>query len=808
MTTEEDRERRILDLLDRSLVLPEGEQREFLLRESADDPLIRERVLRIYDTVREPERALSQGGALQFHDADQVPEEIGSYRVLGELGRGGMGIVCHGRRADQDFEHEVAIKIVKHEIANDRLIQRLRAERRAMARLRHPGIAHFYDGGELDDGRPYLIMEYVDDGLSLDSYIEKHRPDIDERLRLFLDICDAVRYAHQNLVIHRDLAPGNVLVTREGKPKLIDFGISHDLSDSSDDEPESVSRLTRTTGYAAPERLAGESSTLSDVFSLGVILREMVTGQDALPNTDLNAILDKATAPDPEERYASVDAMIDDVKRYRRSQPVAAVNGGTLYVMSRFIRRHRLPVALGATLILGTAIGTMLLWALLLRAQGAEEQATERFNDVRRLASLLLFDVHDEVSKLEGSTTVRNLLTETGVTYLDSLSAQGDTPTSLRVEIAQGYKRLSDVLGNPRNSNLGQREQAGILLTRAKAEIDAARALAPLDPDVLLAYADITFANGMHEGLSNNDFALAGSMLLDTRTTLARLSDIRELPLEGQIIDAQTDVTIGYFQRSLGDIESAVTEISLGLGKFHDLAAEYPEDNTIAMGLGRAYTTLGEALSWQAYYDNGGNISPDNVADYASAVTHLSQGVIVLNSLIEASDASLDTKMQLIIARLKRANTTCYLEGHRDDGVTDLLSAMELAEALIESDARDDRVYEHLSHLNVQLADCYHQMGRLDDALPVFETTLRRRRAQLARAPDNASLVANLANTLFVLTGFQQSTNNPRKVCETATELDRLWQHYDQKHGTFNSINATERVQIQEMLDQCPEQKP
>jgi eukaryotic-like serine/threonine-protein kinase len=305
---------------------------------------------------------------------------LGAYRVVQLLGVGGMGEVYRAERADGQFEHHVAIKLMRREVGDQP--QRFHAERQILARLEHPNIAGLHDGGVAEDGRLFMVMDLVV-GQSITRWCEQHQSTLAERLTLFLAVCDAVAYAHRKLVIHRDLKPNNVLVTEEGDPKLLDFGVARLLDQTPNEETR---HGALTPGYAAPEQLAGgQITTATDVYALGMLLFELLTGanpwgyddmplatlvgrimEDDVPvasrfaasqrrppvspneiSGDLDAIIAKAVRKEPDSRYGSVTLLQADITRMLRSEPISAREGALMYVAGRFFKRHRWGVMAG-----------------------------------------------------------------------------------------------------------------------------------------------------------------------------------------------------------------------------------------------------------------------------------------------------------------------------------------------------------------------------------------------------------------------------------------------------------------------------
>jgi tetratricopeptide (TPR) repeat protein len=324
-----------------------------------------------------------------------VGSRIGAYRVIDEIGRGGMGTVYLAVRDDDQYQKRVAIKLIRLGMDTEDILNRFRRERQILANLDHPNIATLFDGGTSQGGRPFLVMEYVQ-GKPLDVYCREHDPDLHERCRLFLKVCEAVSYAHRNLVVHRDLKPGNILVTEEGSPKLLDFGIARLMgADTEAGRTAFPSRLI-TPDCASPEEIRGEPiTTAADVYSLGAILYELLTGQrahrfetyqareiervvcetDPLPPSDvagrwskqvrgdLDAIVLKALRKEPDQRYASVDELAADLGRYLNGWSVLARQGSLPYRIRKFMRRNGPAIAVGAlfaaVLVAGAATATI-----------------------------------------------------------------------------------------------------------------------------------------------------------------------------------------------------------------------------------------------------------------------------------------------------------------------------------------------------------------------------------------------------------------------------------------------------------------
>lgn len=444
-----------------------------------------------------------------------IGRKIAHYRIVAKLASGGMGDVYRAVRADDTYEKEVALKLVSAGRNSPLFVERFRNERQILAGLDHPNIARLYDGGTTEDGIPYFVMELVD-GENIDAYCARHRLSVGDRLSLFLQVCSAVEYAHRHLIIHRDIKPGNIFVTPEGVAKLLDFGIAKIVDTEIDGEqnPTMTNLHVFTPAYASPEQVKGEPmTTASDVYSLGVVLYELLTGgmpyrskgsaaheisrqicetapakpSEAVPQTDagtgtngepastaapaacegsveklskrlrgdLDTIILHALRKEPDRRYASVEKLAEDIRRHLDHLPVLARNDSFGYQASKFVSRHKLGVAATAVsaLLLVAGVSAIAYEAHVARVERA--RAERRFEDVHNLANSLLFEIHDSIRDLPGSTASRKLLVDRARKYLDSLANEAGNDANLERDLASAYDRVGDVQGGPQFANLG-----------------------------------------------------------------------------------------------------------------------------------------------------------------------------------------------------------------------------------------------------------------------------------------------------------------------------------------------------------------
>jgi serine/threonine protein kinase len=453
----------------------------------------------------------------------------GPYRLIHLLGNGGMGAVYLAERADGEVEQRVAIKFLHTGGDVPTFRERFLRERQILASLNHPGIARLLDAGH-SSGQPYLVMEYVD-GIRIDEYAAKL--DLRGVIALFIQVAEAVAYAHRKLIIHRDLKPSNVLVDATGQPKLLDFGIAKLL-----DAPEQTRTLERvmTPEYASPEQLRGDAqSTATDIYSLAAVLHRLLTGRtpafrapparNEFPK-DLASILAKAMREEPDERYASVDLLIGELHAYLEHRPVQARRGNALYQTRKFVRRHWLPVAAVALAAMGVVGG-------LLVADRERAVAQGRFQQVRQLSRQFL-QLDSQIRTLPGSTKARNHIVSSSLEYLEHLGAEAK-PTrwsapdlELSLEIGAAYLQVARVQGVPGNANLGQFAQARQSLARADSFVEPVLAVP--------AFAQRRQALRTSAEIANDSMILAQSENRDQealafgRRAAQRLDDLLALP--------------------------------------------------------------------------------------------------------------------------------------------------------------------------------------------------------------------------------------------------------------------------------------
>ena len=658
---------------------------------------------------------LAEGDAGRF-----AGQRLGPYRLLAEIGSGGMGRVYRAIRADDEYQQEVAIKLVRAGVDAEFVAQRLRTERQILASLAHPNIARLLDGGTTPERVPYLVMELID-GEPITRYCEQRRLDVAARLGLFLRVCSAVQYAHQHMVIHRDLKPSNILVTADGTPKLLDFGIAKILEAGAvavrGDVTTSSLRIL-TPDYASPEQVRGGTVTAaSDVYSLGIILHELLTGARPSPGIgkpsgvrtgasaavegsperlsrrlrgDLDNILLMALRREPERRYGSVERLADDIRRHLEHLPITARKPTLGYRAGTFIARHRLATVATALVAIALIGGIAMTLREAHVAEAQRARADRRFNDVRRLADTLIFEVHDSIRDLPGAEKARQLVIDTAVRYLGSLSLEAAGDPSLQHELAAAYVRLGDLQGRAREANEGDYAGARRSYGRAFTLLEASLAAGPDNED---AQRDMIITCGKLSDLllwSQNDTAGA---LWYSEQTVARSQRLSlQHPADGSFryFFATSLLDHGYKLFEIrGDAGTAVNEMQHSVAILESLHAADGSDVRTARTLALGYSRAGEALEYRH--------------DYADALSIYDREHALLVTLAGAAPHNADLAHLLAFAELDMADAQAHL-GRFDEAQQHAQSALDFFRSLAVSDPKIAEYRHDESHALVGMA--------------------------------------------------------------------------------------------------------
>jgi len=519
-----------------------------------------------------------------------VGQKVGAYTLVSQIGQGGMGSVWLAQRSDGRFERQAAVKFVNIALTSRLTEERFKREGSILGRLTHPHIAELLDAGISAEGSPYLVIEYVD-GVAIDQYCDEHKLDLDARIKLFLDVLSAVAEAHVNLIVHRDIKPSNVLVRNDGQVKLLDFGIAKLLAHEGD-ESSAPTVLTMESGgaltprFAAPEQVTGGTvTTATDVYALGVLLFFLLTGQHPVGENkrspadlvkaiveveaprasgivstasdpaerrgttpeklrrqltgDLDTILGKALKKSPHERYASVTAFADDLRRYLKHEAISVRPDTFAYRTAKFLRRNRTVVAF-TTIALALVIGSLSTGLLI--ANRERKIAERRFAQVRQLANKFIA-LDNDIRGLPGSTKVRMQMVSDSQQYLTSLGSDVHGDKDLALEVAYAYVRVAHAQGDPTSPNLGQFTEAEASLVKAENFVDSVLAVDPNNRRGLFIAATIA-----HDRMSLADEQnRRGDVLSWAKKTSERVDRFMNL---GNV-DPKDVYSMGYFETNV-----------------------------------------------------------------------------------------------------------------------------------------------------------------------------------------------------------------------------------------------------------------
>ena len=775
----------------------------------ANEPGLRADVEELLDTdarVAEglvPEAATVQDAEARHEEGALLGSVIGPFRLLDVLGTGGMGTVYRAERLDAEFTQRVAIKILSRPVSDSAVARRFRSERRILASLAHPHIVTLLDGGVATSGRPYLVMEHVD-GVPITRYCADARLHLSERLHLFRQVCSAVHYAHRHSVIHRDLKPANILVTTEGVPKVLDFGVAKLLHDApvAGEPPTSVGLGPLTPNYASPEQLRGLPTTSSsDVYALGVLLYELLTGtrpyetegkpldevirlvvdaepprpssrqtpNDGLPyrvasaiKGDLDAIVRRAMAKQPESRYGSAEELAEDIGRFLRGVPVVAQEPSLAYLTRKVVSRHKpVVVAVAVSLLLVIVALVAAVWQARI-ASAAQQRAEARFAEVRQLANALIFDIHDAVAPLPGSTPVRQMIVTRALGYLERLAVEAAGDETLQIELAAAYTQIGRVQGHPGSANLGDRDGAIASFRRAQALVDsfAHRADAP-------ALAVVRFVD-------------ATRRLSETLTSVAgrRGEGVEEARKGVAVADA-------HYRRAPGDVRARNL---LASSSFTAAIAEgFP--NWLPHWL--RVSALYESLLADAPDD------PENLRNVALVEKYLGTHYQASKDLDQAlahynRARQMDEKRLVHAKQPRQVQTDVAIDLSNEAGVLeargDASGALRLFEASLalrqevaDTDPKDESAQARLAYAHSRLARAY-ELTAPPRAIDHARTALAIL-ARLRNVTEDRSLRSYVGETTFTLARLERAAGRNAEACSA----------YARAFVTYEGLSAADR---------------
>jgi len=797
--------RRLRPVLEAALERPEDEREAWVRAAFADEPALAERALGLMAAERRDgtflrdETPLGQRAAREA-GLPAAGARLGPWRLERELGRGGMGAVWLAARADDAFEKRVALKLVRTGLDGDEVERRFARERRLLASLEHPGIARLVDAGSDAAGRPYLVMEHVE-GRPVDRWCRERNAPLRERVELLVRVCEAVEHAHRRLVVHRDLKPGNVLVTAEGQPKLLDFGIAKLLDADEAGDATLTGLQPYTPHYASPEQVRGEAvGTQTDVYSLGVIAYELLAGRrpyaletrapaevlrvvaevdpgppsvaarDAeveLPGErarwcralegDLDAIVMTALRKEPERRYGSVEALAADLRRYLTGLPVTARPDTLGYRTRKLLRRHGVPLAAAAALLAALLVGLAGTTSQYLRAERARreeaaqnELASRRLVELQRLSEDLAAERTRAVQRAE---EVRRFATALIFDVQRALLPVAGATQARELLVRLGLEHLDRLAADAQADDALRVELAGAYVQMGDVLGSAIASNLGRTEEAAEAYRKALELARAVEGPETprlNGLPLvseAGNRLSDALLVLGRPAEARTV-LEAVLADLR-DLTLGS-EAALPDLVTAVStlgrkaQLELGAGHLQAAAALVDEELGLTDELLRRQGDSPAALDTRTsslMLDARVRRARD---DSAGALARLAEA----NELMQRA-------LALAPGHLVLVRNAC---GVRDELATELLGAgradearwlleenLERIEALCERDPADLQLRRDRMTCLRNLGRAQLELGDAALALDAFEGARDEARAAVAAEPGNVDLLANLA---------------------------------------------------------------
>lgn len=844
---------KVKQIFQQALELPQAHRTDYIESAAGNDPQIRTEVERmlVSDTAENTFLDDSPVDPLTklFEPELPAPKQVGNYEIVRELGRGGMGAVYLAARADDQYRKLVAIKLVVRDRENRSVHERFKTERQILASLDHPNIAALLDGGATPEGHPYLVMEYVE-GVPIDEYCDRHKLNVEARLMLFLKVCAAVQHAHQNLVIHRDLKPSNILVKKDGIVKLLDFGIAKIVN--ADSETQQLDRTAPsmrmlTPEYASPEQVKGEAVTTStDVYQLGVVLYELLTGHHPFPagsrsallqmlatqnpprpsqslsrvveetrtdgsirvvrspetvastregtaqrlkrrlQGDIDAILLRALARDTARRYGSAEEFAEDIRRHLGHLPVNAHPYTPIYLAQKFVSRHKTYTAAAFFILIALVAGLTMATREAHFARLERAKAQRRFDEVRKMANSFLFEVHDAMAPLAGTTAAREIMVSKAMDYLDSLSREVSDDPGLAQELATAYQRVGDLKGNPNVPNLG--DSAGALKNYRKA-LELRAELLKRDPrdagmrrDLAASHesiADLLVTSGSSEtALSHYQKALAIHEELFKESPSNR-------PFRSLLVKSYQNVV--NILSSSGKTAQAVDLSARALKISEDLLAEDPGNATARRNLAAAYSGNGQAL------DRAGNAG--------AALENFGKGLAILNKLVAEDPENAQTRRDLSVMHedLGRAHAN---RGNAAEAWSNYQKALAVRRELAESDPRNAMAQRDLGFIEMRTADMLSRAGKTQAAvagyrrvLDIFQKLARQDASNLLARRDLALVYERLGNLQVAAGTPAEALENFRKLEELAAE----WSSHDNANSFATHTLGVARLKISEM---------
>jgi len=794
-----ERWQRIRAIFDEAIALPEGQRMSHLEERCDKDTALLAELYSLVEASQSEEALTSSMSEEANIQEDSAPKRrsIGPYELDRLLGRGGMGAVYLAHRADGQFRQQLAIKLIDLPLATDLYRKQFRIERQILARLTHPFIARLLDGGVSENGELYLAMDYVD-GISILNYCEQNHLSLRDRLLLFENVCSAVQYAHQNLVIHRDLKPDNILVVADGTPRLLDFGTAKLLSELPE---EAASEFTQqglrsfTPQFASPEQVLGRPiSTASDIYSLGVLLFQILAGvppyvlkefntEEMLrvicaeppskpstlsisaepPDADLDAIVLKALRKGPEERYLTVDLFATDIKAWLVGLPVIARRGTLRYRAGKFVRRNKLGLTAASLLLAAVGCGVAgVLWQS--RVANLERiRAQANAQEMRELSNSFLSEINEAVRDLPGSTPVRRLMVQRVLEHLDRMPHDATEDRSSRLYLVNAYIQLGRLQGNPYEQNIGDGPGALSSLDKALNLAQSLRSTYPKDRIVMKALAfALTTRSRILFGIGRAQEAVAS-----VKAAIPLLNAEIESPAAtpDQIADAAVahhllgDELGEPEVASVGDYPNALKEHRRSYALYERALAINPNYGEAKRAIATSHLSVGCILA---------------LTDPARAIDEFRTSLSLWDAVSITDKSDNNTRRTILYDSVKLADALTQARDYRSAIATydEAQHSLKVRAAL---DTRDSRAQGDLAGILGGKADLYidmadpllnpgsaaHRQGSLQNAMKLLQRSITVTEKLVTVDPNNQLWTAFLANEKVLLGTVEQRLSGP-----------------------------------------------
>ncbi|MBL8520098.1 MAG: serine/threonine protein kinase [Betaproteobacteria bacterium] len=812
------RYRRLLDLLGEALDQPEDAREAWVETLGGDDAGLQADLRRLLSRQDDPALGahidggaaamLPEAGPSGFADAHWPGDAIGPYVLDSALGFGGMGTVWRAYEASNRALPAVAIKLPAVGPAARGTAERLQREGRILAALNHPGIARLIDTGVTADGAPYLVMECIE-GEPLFAHCDRQRLDTPARLALFVKVLDAVAHAHASLILHRDLKPSNVMVNASGEVKLLDFGIAKLIGTTGTAHATELTRLAGralTPDYASPEQVADAPLTVaSDIYSLGVMLFELLTGErpyqlkrgsaaeleEAIlaadtrrPSTavggafaqrahvplarlkrqiagDADTIILKALKKRPAERYATAAEFRDDLQRLIDGRPVLATPDSALYRARKFVARNRMAVGAAGAVLLALLGGlAAALWQAGVAREQAREaaaaraQAEQRFNDVRGIANALIFDVHGAIEYVPGATEARRKLTAKAVEFLDKVAAADSNDPAVLRELAEGYLKIAWAQYFPNAASLGDARGAGQSYDKAVALLRRAVALPGGTTAERAKLAEVLGSQGTH---------LRGLGQIGKATGVLQESlALREALWKAEPANAAFAFDVGVTQFYLANIRLDLNDPKGALAWYERAHATYQDL------LARDPASARNRWALITYYENTGKVLLE-LGRVAEAKARIERAVELARALsADKPDhysilTGFGSYSHLLGTIARRAGDAKAARMHFED-------ALRRRRQLVARDAGDAEAQFNLLPALAALAELDAQEARAASARARIAEAERIARALLAMQPDSLRFNAEAIRVSASRARLERLLRNAGAACRASTQ--------------------------------------